>query len=172
MKFQGIALKAIVYDVVHIPRPAGGMLTFKIRPTGLGEEAKGERLFPNPRAPVDFVYDKKGIIVRDPRSEKPLREPNPTDPDYTRRLEYVSLMQMIVQAVDAITFEGSDVEWDTAEVPGSKGFYEAVLDEMKSAGIGFGDIRLINKRAMELGNLDAKALEKAAESFSEKGDAA
>jgi hypothetical protein len=169
MKFQGQSLKAIVEGAVNIPRPDGTYLTFKIRATALGDEAKGERIFPNPRPPIDFVYDKKGLVVRD-RNDKPLREPNTADSDYITRNERAFLMQAVVTCIDAISFEGSGIEWETTETKGTKAYYEAVFDELKSAGFGFGDIRLINQRLREISNLDSKTLEKAAESFSAQGE--
>lgn len=170
MKFQGSDLTALATGEVKLPRPDGGVLTFKVRATSLGDEAKGERLFPNPRPPVDFMYDRKGTIVRDQRTDSPLREPNIFDEQYLKRLEEAALMQMVVSTVDALALD-TNIEWATDAARDSRGFYEACLTEMKAAGLTFGDMKLVMQRARELGNLDSKTLEKAAEGFSAKGDA-
>ncbi len=170
MKFQGKDLVVLATGEVKLPRPDGGMLVFKVRATSLGDEAKGERLFPNPRPPVDFMYDRKGTIVRDQRSDTPLREPNVFDEQYLKRLEEAALMQMVVSTVDALSLD-ENIEWGTDAPRDSKAFYEAALAEMKASGLTFGDMKLVMQRARELGNLDSKTLEKAAEGFSEKGAA-
>jgi len=41
---------------------------------------------------------------------------------------------------------------------------------MKAAGITFGDMKIIRQKALVLGNLDNKALEIAADSFSPSGE--
>lgn len=169
MKFQGTALKSLATGSVKLPRPDGSFLEFKIRATSLGDEDKGERLFPNIRPPMDFALDKKGMPLRDPRSDAILpKEPNFFDPGYMTKAEEHSRMQMVVRVVDALA-EDTAVEWVTSAEHGTREFYQACYEEMRDAGITLGDMLIITKEARKLGNLDAKALEKAAESFSQKG---
>lgn len=169
MKFQGEEIKAKATGSVKLPRPGGTFLEYKIRATGLGDEAKGERLFPDARPPSDFVYDKKGTMVRDPRSDKPMRETNYLDPSFIQKQELASRMQMVVTVVDALA-EDSRLTWDTDAERDSKEFYLAAFEEMKTAGITFGDMKLVRQQALVLGNLDAKSLEAAADSFSPSGE--
>lgn len=169
MKFQGTEVKAKATGSVKLPRPGGTYLEFQIRATGLGDEAKGERLFPDVKPPSDFIYDKKGLIVRDPKADKPMRETNYLDPTFIQKQEEASRMQMVVQIVDCLE-EDPKLTWDTDADRGTKEFYLACFEEMKAAGITFGDMRLIKSEAAILGNLDAKALEKAADSFSPSGE--
>ena len=169
MKFQGETVKAQATGKVCLPRPQGVFLEFQIRATGLGDEAKGERIFPDARPPSDFVYDKKGTIVRDPKTDRPLRETNYMEPAFIQKQEEASRMQMVVTVVDALA-EDSKLTWETDAAPGSKEFYVACFEEMKAAGITFGDMKIIRQKALVLGNLDNKALEIAADSFSPSGE--
>jgi hypothetical protein len=170
MHFNGKKLEALAVGEVHLPRPGdtkeNKALVFSVRAIGLGEEAKAARLFPDAKPPSDFVYGKqKGIPLRDPQTNQPLREPNYDDIGYLESQERALRMQMVVQAVDSldrdpkIVFE-TQVQKDTA------GYYEAAAAELKDAGITLGDVRLVLKKARELGNMDAKKLQEAAESFS------
>jgi len=170
MKFQGESVKAVATGSVKLPRPGGKFLEFKIRATGLGDEAKGERLFPDARPPVDFLFDKKGGIVRDPKTDKPLRETNYYDAAFVTKQEEASRMQMVVSVVDALS-EDPALTWDTDAVVGTREFYLATFTEMQAAGITFGDMKLIRQASQVLGNLDQKALEAAAEGFSAQGEA-
>ena len=169
MKFQGTEIKARAVGGGDEPRPNGQFLEFKIRATGLGDEAKGERLFPDAKAPSDFVYDKKGSIIRDPRTDKPMRETNYSDPAFIQKQEEASRMQMVVTVVDALA-EDTNVTWDTDAQRETKEFYLAAFEEMRAAGLLFGDMKLIRQKALVLGNLDGKALEAAADSFSPSGE--
>jgi len=114
--------------------------------------------------PVDYVYDKQGTMVRDPKTDKPLREPNYAEPVFVQKQEYASRMQLIVLVVDALA-EDPAVTWDNDAARDTKEFYIACFEEMKASGITLGDMRLIRDEAQVLGNLNARALEKAAESF-------
>ena len=164
MKIDGRSLAGLATGKVKLPRP-DGFIELKVQAMALGDEDKGSRLFPDVRPPSDFIYDRKGGIVRDPFTNKPLREANTFDPAYAKASEHASRMQIIVQAVDAIECDPT-VTWDTESPKGSREFYCDVADELKTAGFTFGDLRLIIAEARALGNLDAKRLEEAAESFS------
>lgn len=166
MKFQGNELKAVSKGSIKLPRPDGTFIEFKLRATGLGDETKGSRMFPDVRPPMDFVYDKKGLPARDPRNDQLLpREPNFFDPSYLSKQEEASRMQMVVLVVDALS-EDPNIEWASTASRNEKQFYMDCYEEMKAAGITLGDIRLILRQSQVLGNLDSKALERAAESFS------
>ena len=170
MKFHGEPLKALATGTVRLPRPDKQYLEFLVRSTGLGDEDSGSRLFFDPRPPVDFVYDKNGTIMRDPRTDRPIREPNPFDPKYMERVEFAARMQMVVQVVNALSMD-EQVTWETTAEPGTKQYYEDIAVEMKEAGITLGDMRLIVEKARELNNLDTKKLQEAAEGFSSAGEA-
>ncbi len=108
-------------------------------------------------------------MVRDPRTEKPIRESNFYDPGFVQKQEDAARMQIVVTVVDALA-EDSQIEWANQDTPGTREFYLACAEEMKTAGITFGDMKLIRAATIVLGNLDAKALEKAADSFSPSGE--
>lgn len=169
MKIDGRKLDKLVTGEVTLPRPNGDKLVLTVSATGLGDEGKGERLFPDVRPPSDYVYDRKQNVIRDPVTRMPLREPNPYDPGYMAAQETASLMQFVVKAVDALAADPT-VHWDTDAPHGTKEFYIACHEEMKAAGFTFGDIRLILAKCRELGNLDSRKLEEAAESFSSEGE--
>jgi len=165
MHFNGVKLEALATGEVTLPRPGANpqALKFKVRAIGFGEEGRGALLFPDERVPMDFVYDKAQNIVRDPMTNKVLREPNFHDPGYLDRQAKAVNMQLTVLAVDAL--DQSGITWETKHAPGTREFYLDCSKELKEAGLSLGDIRLVIDKARELGNLDSKKLEEAAASF-------
>jgi hypothetical protein len=169
MKINGKKLEALALGEVVLPRPGDTkdvkQIRFKIRAITLGDEAKGDKLFPDPRPPAAPKLDGRGLPVRDPLTKQPVWEMNLYDTGYTALQEKASRMQRVVAVVDALEADDT-VKWDTTEPRGSVAFYEACFEEMQASGITLGDIVLILNKARELGNLDGKKLEEAAESFS------
>lgn len=170
MKYSGEALRSLATDTVKVPRPGGKFIEFLVRSTGLGDETLGDKLFPDPAPPSDFVYDTKGQIVRDNRTDKPIRQTNAFDPLYQQKQEYASRMQMIVKFVIALSMDDK-VQWETQAPAGTKQYFEHIGEEMKAAGITLGDMKVVLEKARELNNLDSEKLQKAAEGFSQKGEA-
>lgn len=168
MRIDGVKIEGLATGEVKLPRPGGTFIKLTVQAVALGDEGKGERLFPEVRPPSDFVYDKKGNIVRDPFTKSPLRESNTFDPGYVASAEEASRMQLIVKAVDCIASDKT-VHWETEATPGTKDYYVALAEELRVAGFTLGDLRLILDEARKLGNLDSKKLEEAAESFSSEG---
>lgn len=163
MKVSGKKLEALAIGEVSLPRE-GGPLVFKIRATSLGDESKGDRLFPDVRPPSEWVLDKNRQPVRDPDTKKPMRETNYYDPGYVKAQEEAAKMQMVVTVVDCLAAD-PNVVWENEKTRDSKDFYETCFEEMQAAGLTLGDIRIILQKARELGNLDGKKLEEAASSF-------
>lgn len=168
MKVSGKRLECLAVGEVTLPRPGDTKevkhLTFKVRAITLGDEAKGDRLFPDVRPPVAPKLDGKGLPVRDPVTKQPVWEPNFFDTGYVTLQEKASRMQAVVSVVDSLDAD-SNVQWETDKPKGTVDFYEACFEEMQASGLTVGDIKLILGRARELGNLDSKKLEEAANSF-------
>lgn len=168
MKISGKKLEALALGEVHLPRPGDTkdvkQLTFKIRAISLGDEAKGDRLFPDARPPVAPKLDSRGLPIRDPVAKQPIYEPNFFDSGYVTLQDKAARMQAVVAVVDCLEADPS-VQWETDKPKGSVEFYEACFEEMQAAGLTIGDVKLVLKRARELGNLDSKKLEEAADSF-------
>lgn len=170
MLFHGKKLEAMALGEVAIPRP-GEALVFKVRAVTHGEEKKGERLFPDPIAPTDFKKDAKGRPLRDPASGKVLTEKDFSNPAYLSEAEEAERLQMIVAFVDCLD-QDPNITWGSEHDKGTKEFYKDCDREVREAGLTAGDIRLVLHKAMTLGNLDAGALKRSAEAFSQRDDQA
>lgn len=168
MKLNGKKLEALASGEVCLPRPGDTkevkQLTFKIRAITLGDEAKGDRLFPDVRPPVAPKLDNRGLPIRDPNTKQVIYEPNYFDPGYATLQEKASRMQTVVAVVDCLEVDPT-VVFETDKPKGSVDYYEACFEEMQASGLTLGDIRLVLQKARELGNLDSKKLEEAADSF-------
>lgn len=167
MLFHGKKLEAMATDEVAIPRPGEGTLFFKVRSIEHGEERKGDRMFPDPQPPHEFVTDAKKRPLRDPTTGKVQIQPNFQNPAYLSEAEKAERLQMVVAFVDALD-QDPNIKWTNEHDRGSKAFYEACDAEIKEAGLTLGDIRLVLNKAMQLGNLDSDAIKRSAEAFSNR----
>lgn len=170
MKFNGKKIRAMAEAEICLPRPDGNHLFLNVRALGLGESDEAQRLFPEPEPPFGFLTDESGKPLRDPDTGKVERGPIFTDPNYLARASHCENMRQIVKFVRALDHEPR-IEFEVEGDPYSAKWYEAVAREIRESGLTDGDILLVLRRAYELGNLDASAIERAAEAFSERGRA-
>ena len=167
MLFNGAQLEALAVGEVAIPRPNHKDLIFTVRAIMHGDEKKGERLFPDPEAPTEFAVDGKKHPLRDPVSGAVITEKNFSNPAFLAEAEIADRLQIVVLVVDSLD-QDTKLTWTTKEKVGTVAFYKECDVEIKAAGLGMGDLRMILNKALELGNLDGKALERAAEAFSRR----
>ena len=166
MLYNGSKIKALATDTVCLPRPTGqDSLFFLVRALAAGEEKKGERLFPDQEPPMQFRKDNKGQPARDPVTGKVVTGLNYLDPNYMEIQQRHEDLRYVVMCVDALDKDDS-LAWETEEEHGSVKYYEACQQEIQDSGLSQGDILLVVSKAIELGNFDEKAIERAAEAFS------
>jgi len=164
MKLRGEQVHALARGEVVIPRGDADPIILKVQALPLGHEEHAEKLFPSPTAPLQYAEDKRGKVMRDPATKKPITVRNLEDPDYKAAVRATSRLQMMYFVHEALKADET-VEWDTPETDDPKEFYEALFKELTLAGFSVGDLRLIIDTVMELSNLKGEDIQEAKEAF-------
>ncbi len=168
MKFNGEKIQAMATQEVVCPRPDGKHLVMLVRALGRGEEREAAKLFPEPDAPRGFMKDDKGNPLRDPDTGKVVADYLFNDPGYMQGMADAEDLRFIYRFVCAID-QDSRITFES-DANGAQRIRD-IQKEIQAAGITDGDIALVMKEAIKLGNLDAGALQRAAEAFSEREQA-
>jgi hypothetical protein len=168
MKFNGEKIQAMATREVVIPRPDGNHLVMLVRALGRGEEREAAKLFPEPDAPRGFMKDEKGMPLRDLDTGKVVADYLFNDPGYLAGMADAEDLRFIYKFACAID-QDSRITFDTSAKGADR--VREIQKEIQAAGITDGDIALVMKEAIMLGNLDAGALQRAAEAFSEREQA-
>lgn len=167
MKIHGQAIRENQYlttGVAKIPRP-GGPLEVKVQAFPLGYDA--EEILPAPRPPKTRARKKGGEVLRDGNG-MPLFEYDENDRKYRKDRDENFWLQVVCNVYHAVRPCG-EIEFDADREGGPdrdgepREFFRAVRDELKAAGLTFGDLSLIVKEARRISNLGD--LEESADAF-------
>ena len=168
MKFNGQPIRAMAEKEIALPRPDGNHLFVRVRALGLGEEREARRLFPDPVPPHGFYEDEKGKPLRDPDTGKVESGPLFSDPTFLEAVDETERLRTVVKFVRALE---ADERIEFTASGEDANFYREAQKEIEEAGISEGDMMLVIRTGIELGNLDQNSIKRAAEAFSSREQA-
>ena len=163
--FLSNELHALATEEIDLPRP-GGSITFLVRALSPKEIGLASKLFPEPKPPRGFVYEKGSKTpTRDPKTDKPIMEYDFDDPDYLEACRETAFLRTMVQFLNAID---RDPKFNFAAGPKEETaeWYRAAGEEVNASGLSPGDMGLVIEKSNYLSNIDEGAPERAAEAFS------
>lgn len=166
MKYNGQPLKALATQKVVVPRLDGNHLEFVVRALTYGEEAEIADLFPDVEAPYGDILKENKLPLLDDEG-KVVKGYLYDDPGYIRAQNEVEDLRVVMRIVKCLDRD-RNVEWGSTEPRTSQKFYRDVYNEIREAGLSFGDLALVHRAAQQLANVDADVLERAAEAFSQR----
>jgi hypothetical protein len=169
MEIGGKALGGLAKRMMSLPRGNGSSINLMITALPLGFEEKAERVFPSPSPPRQFVMRGKKIM-RDPKTMKPLTEPDFENHEYKQASRTTNRLQMVLYFYEAVKSD-PDVTFST-QVPSDDaaaeiwaGFYLQLLAELQRSGFTSGDLKQVFDVVAELSNMGDVQVEEAVEDF-------
>ena len=164
MLLKGQKVSALAHGEVRIPRGDGDPIILQVQALPLGYEEEAEKLFPSPTPPLTYAEDRRGKIMRDPATRKPITIRNLEDPDYKVAVRATSRLQMMF-FVHAALKNDPNLEFESIEDEDPKTRFTSLFQEFQAAGFSVGDLRLIVDTVMELSNLRGEDIQEAKEAF-------
>lgn len=165
MKYKGEQVSGLVRGTVKIKRPGGEEMTLTLTALPMGADTMANRIFPIPVPPEKPLVDDEGRQVM--TSKGPRMVPNYDDPEYQSKVSRIQRLQNMVWVYQALrddpdlTFETEHQNHGMTEPQ----FYEALYEEMCSAGFTMGDQEKILQKILEISGIREEVVEAARDSF-------
>lgn len=165
---------------IILPRGDAPPIRLLVAAAPLGSDARALELFPFPSPPEDFKRGANGLVLFDPKTNKPLVGTNENDPDHLRRVETQARRLAMFRVRIALRFD-RDVEFDADSTPGKpaigapvkawESYCDALWQEFVDSGFSDGEVLLIQRTAGLLGVPQADEIEEARNRYFPKAGA-